>query len=313
MRVIFFGTPECAVPYLEAIQGAGGELVGVITQPDKPRGRSKELCPPPVKEAAAALQVCLLQPLNCRDAAFLQQLADLEPDILLVVAFGRILCPTLLTIPKVAALNVHYSLLPAFRGAAPVQHALLAGLAETGVTLQHVAEELDAGDIVAQATLLINDEDTTATLTQRLTKLGCDLVTQHLPAIMTGTAPRRPQDHAQVTLAPRLTKEDGVLDWSRSAQELFNQIRAVTPWPGAQTCLRGQKLLIRQARIVSGELEGEPGTIVEVTKDRGPVVAAIDGALELQMVQPQGKRAMTGAEYARGARLALGESLVSPS
>ena len=301
--MIFFGTPGCAVPYLRAIREAGGELVAVVTQPDKPKGRSKALCPPPVKEAADAEQLCCLQPASCRDADFIDHLRSLQPDILVVVAFGRILCPELLSVPTVAALNVHYSLLPRFRGAAPVQHALLEGLAETGVTLQHLAAELDAGDIVAQATLPIAEDDNTETLTARLTELGVKLVQANLAAVYEGKAARTKQDEVQVTLAPRLTKQDGFLDLKQPAGALLNRIRAVTPWPGASVCIKGQRLMIRQAQAVAAPEGSSPGQIIALDPARGPSVATGHGALELLMVQPQGRKAMSGADYLRGARL----------
>lgn len=302
MRVIFFGTPCCAVPYLQAIAQAGGELVAVVTQPDKPRGRSKALCPPPVKEAAEAEQLCLLQPESCRSAEFIGHLRSLEPDILLVVAFGRILCSELLSVPKIAALNIHYSLLPRFRGAAPVQHALLEGLTETGVTLQHLAAELDAGDIVAQTTLTIAEEDTTESLTERLTELGVGLAKANLAAVYRGRALRVAQDERLVTLAPRLSKADGWLDLSQPAKALASRIRAVTPWPGAALCLRGQRLMIRQARVLTAPPGSEPGQILALDP-AGPVVATGEGALQLLSVQPQGRKTMTATEYVRGARL----------
>jgi methionyl-tRNA formyltransferase len=311
MRVIFFGTPACAVPYLAAIREMGADLVAVVTQPDKPKGRSKQLCPPPVKEAAEAEQICLLQPETCRTPDFIARLADLEPDILLVVAYGRILCPALLAVPRVAALNIHYSLLPAFRGAAPVQHALLAGLAETGVTLQHLSEELDAGDIVAQATLQIAEDHSTETLMARLTDLGVALVKAQLPAVCAGTAPRRAQIASMATVAPRLTKQDGLLNLEESATSLSNRIRAVTPWPGAVVCLRGQRLQIRQARPVLCGAGAVPGDILALDPQLGPVIATGDGALELLSVQPLGKKVMSGADYLRGARLTLADRFES--
>jgi methionyl-tRNA formyltransferase len=313
VRVIFFGTPGCAVPYLRGICEAGGELVAVVTQPDKPKGRSKALCPPPVKEAAEAENICLLQPDTCRSPEFIDHLRSFEADILLVVAYGRILCPNLLAVPTVAALNVHYSLLPAYRGAAPVQHALLDGLPQTGVTLQHLAAELDAGDIVAQETLAIADDDTTASLTDRLTVLGVELVKSSLPAVHAGTAPRLPQDASRVTLAPRLSKSDGLLDLSQPASVLASRIRAVTPWPGAVVCLRDKPLIIRQATAVSLSDQLPAGAIVALDPSTGPVVATGEGALQLSVVQPLGRKPMTGADYLRGARLTLQDVVKSLS
>ncbi len=312
MRVVFFGTPGCAVPYLPALRDAGAEIVAVVTQPDRPRGRSGRLCPSPVKEEAVGLQLCLLQPESCRDPQLIAQIAAQKPDLALIVAYGQILCPELLAVPRVAALNVHYSLLPQFRGAAPVQHALLAGLSETGVTLQHLSHRLDAGDIVAQARLPIGEDDDTESLMARLTGLGCDLVREFLPRVMAGTAPRTPQDESQVTLAPRLTKRDGLVDWCQDADVIVNRVRALTPWPGALTEVRGQRLQIRRARALT-ERSGVPGQILELptAAGRGPVVAARNGAVELLLVQPQGKRAMSGADYLRGARLSLDDAFVS--
>ena len=309
MRVIFFGTPECAVPYLEAVTAAGGELVTVITQPDRPAGRGRQLCAPPVKTAAEGRSLRVVQPASCADPQLLEQLRALVSDILLVVAFGEILCPELLSLPRVAALNVHYSLLPAWRGAAPVQHALLAGLAETGVTLQHLAPELDAGDIVAQAALTIDPEEDAAALTARLTGLGCRLVEANLPLLMAGQAARRPQDDSRVTWAPRLSKADGRVDWSERAANIVNRVRAMTPWPGAYCQVRGQRLYLRRVRVVEASGEGgRPGEIVEMVKDRSPIVATGSGTVELLAVQPQGKKVMSGAEYLRGARLPVGET-----
>jgi methionyl-tRNA formyltransferase len=297
---------------LQAIGDAGGEIVGAITQPDRPKGRSGQLCPSPVKEEAVGLKLCLLQPESCRDPLLIDEVSQLEPDLILVVAFGQILCPELLGVARVAALNVHYSLLPRFRGAAPVQHALLAGLGETGVTLQHMSARLDAGDIVAQASLAINEDDDANSLTGRLTELGCGLVKEYLPRVMAGTAPRTPQDESQATEAPRLSKDDGLMDWTQPAAQIVNRVRAVTPWPGAATEVRGQRLLIRRARVVA-DRTGEPGHILELPTDdgRGPVVAAGEGAVELLAVQPEGKKVMGGAEYVRGARLSFDEFFAS--
>jgi methionyl-tRNA formyltransferase len=300
------------VPYLQAIRDAGGEIVGAITQPDRPKGRSGQACPSPVKEEAVGLKLCLLQPESCRDPLLIDEISQLEPDIILVVAFGQILCPELLSVPRVAALNVHYSLLPRFRGAAPVQHALLEGLSETGVTLQHMSARLDAGDIVAQATLAISEDDDINSLTARLTELGCRLVKEHLPQVMARTAPRTPQDESQATEAPRLHKEDGRVDWTQPAARIVGRVRAVTPWPGAATEVRGQRLLIRRARVVT-DRAGEPGHLLELPTEagRGPVVAAGEGAVELLSVQPEGKKMMGGAEYLRGARLSLDDIFAS--
>ena len=223
---------------------------------------------------------------------------------MLVIAFGEIICRELLDVPRVAALNVHYSLLPALRGAAPVQHALLQGLAKTGVTLQYIDEKLDAGDIVACRELAIKNTDDTATLTCRLTALGCELVSEYLPQIMEGTAPRMPQDLSQSTWAPSLRKADGQIDWNRPAGEIVNHIRAMNPWPGAFCHVKGKRLIIREAIIADMMIkEGQPGHVLELAANRGPVVCAGEGAVELVCVQPEGKKSMSGAEFLRGTPL----------
>ena len=311
MNVIFLSTPDCGCPYLSAIEAAGGEIVAVITQPDRRRGRGRTLAAPPVKTAALAHGLRVLQPPTCRDEGVWEQLQALRPDIILVVAFGQILCPGFLAQPQVAALNVHYSLLPRLRGAAPVQYALLQGLTETGASLQHLAVELDAGDIVAQATLPIEPYDDAGTLTLRLTDVGCDLVRELLPRVMAGTAPRAPQDEALASWAPRLSKQDGALDWTEPAPAVVNRVRATNPWPGAY-CYRGdQRLGVLRARYVEAGAAGSgPGAIVTISAGSGPIVATGEGAVELLVVQPQGRKAMTGAEYLRGARLAPGDLLL---
>ncbi|NPV46910.1 MAG: methionyl-tRNA formyltransferase [Armatimonadetes bacterium] len=311
MRVIFLGTPECSCPYLPAIEQAGGEIVAVVTQPDRPAGRGRRLCPPPVKLAAQARCLRLFQPATCRNPALIAELGALEPDIVLVVAFGQMLCPEFLSLPRVAALNVHYSLLPKLRGAAPVQHALLEGLTETGVTLQHLAVELDAGDIVGQRRLTIGADDDAATLTARLTALGVELVRELLPQVMAGTAPRIPQDHEKATWAPRLTKADSAIDWSHSALSISNRVRALNPWPGAYCRVGTDPLGIVRVRVVADfHSVAIPGTIVDVGKQTGPIVATGDGAVELVAVRPRGRRVMSGAEYMRGARLRAGDLLL---
>ncbi len=311
MRVIFLGTPECGCPYLPAIEQAGGEIVAVITQPDRPRGRSQALCPPPVKLAAEARDLCVFQPVTCRDEALMAELRALQPDILLVVAFGQILCPEFLTLPRVTTLNVHYSLLPQLRGAAPVQHALLQGLPETGVTLQHVVVELDAGDIVAQRTLPIDPEDDSALLTGRLTALGCELVREFLPRVMDGAAPRTPQNDNEVTWAPRLTKADGAINWTQSAVAINNRVRAMNPWPGAY-CRVGEGTLglLRTRVMASTGVVAVPGTIVDMPKQAGPIVATGEGTLELVAVRPHGRKVMGGAEFLRGARMQVGDAFL---
>ncbi|GAH79899.1 unnamed protein product, partial [marine sediment metagenome] len=219
MRVIFFGTPQVAVAYLEMLHQRH-EVVTVVTQPDRPRGRGRTLTAPPVKHRAEELAVPVLQPQKANEPEFIAELAALNADLFVVVAYGQILSRKLLELPQMAAVNVHYSLLPKLRGAAPVQHALMQGLTETGVTVQHIAQEVDAGDIILQRAVSIEPEDDSQSLTVRLTEVGIELLAEALGLLERGEAPRVPQDHAQATYAPLLTKASGEIDWGRPAADI---------------------------------------------------------------------------------------------
>jgi methionyl-tRNA formyltransferase len=308
LRIAFFGTPVHAVPYLDVIT-AEHELVAVVTQPDKPRGRSGALMAPPVKEAALELGVPVCQPDRCGCDELHDTLVSQGTDLVVVVAYGQILPCHLLDLPRFGAVNVHYSLLPKLRGAAPVQHAILEGLTETGVTVQYVAERVDSGDVIAQRATYMLPEDRTDTLTARLTILGTSLMGEVLEALETGRAPRRPQDDADATFAPLLRKQDGCIDWANSAVGIDRQARGCYPWPiawvGDAAPLR--IMATRVARSPKGD--HEPGEIVEVARDGGVVVACGEGTVLITEVQPAGRRRMSAADYLRGARLAVGDRL----
>ncbi len=308
MRAVFFGTPEVAVGYLEAIEDAGHEVAAVVTQPDRPAGRGRKLRLSPVKEAALRRGVNVLQPESAASPEFVAEIAELEPEVCVVVAYGQILAAPLLAIPSVAFVNVHYSLLPLFRGAAPVYAALREGHAQTGVTMQHVAEKLDAGDIILQRALDIRETDDRGTLTERLTELGIELLCEALDLLARGEAPRTPQDHSRVTYAPRVQSDDCRIRWSQAAGEITNQVRACTPWPGAWCMLGGKRLKVLAASSVQISLskEGDVGEVVEIRKERGLVVRAAEGSVLIERVQPAGKRAMSAADFLRGARLEVG-------
>ena len=311
MRIALFGTPAIAVGYLEAIQAAGHEVVAVITQPDRPAGRGRKVRASPVKEAALTRGLTVLQPESAAAPEFISQVAELEPDVGVVVAYGQILRTPLLKAPSVAFVNVHYSLLPLHRGAAPVYASLRAGDARTGVTIQHVAEELDAGDIILQRAVDIRENDNRGTLTDRLTELGLDLVEEALDLLAAGDAPRSPQDHSRATYAHRVHSDDCRVLWSATASEIHNQVRACTPWPGAW-CLAGdRRLKVLQVSPVQNSLRegGKSGEIVEIGEERGPVVRTGSGGLVVERVQPAGKRPMPTTEFLRGARLQVGDCL----
>jgi len=310
VRVAFFGTPDSAVPYLRGLLAAGHEVCAVVTQPDRPAGRGRELTPPPVKATAEALDLVVLQPESCGDAAFVSSLRCRLAEIGVVVAYGNILPPPLLECPDHGCVNVHYSLLPALRGAAPVQRALWAGMEETGVTVQWMASELDAGDIILQEPVPIRPDDSQETLFARLSGAGVPLLLRALELIAEGPAPRIPQDESKATWAPELSKGECHIDWSQSAAHICNVVAACSPRPGAYTFRHGRRLKVLAARVVSREQVGdggEPGAFVELADDGSPVIAAGCGAVVLLTVQPEGRRAMSGEAFARGARLVPGE------
>jgi len=307
VRVVFWGTPGLAAQYLSPVADRQ-ELVGVVTQPDRPKGRSRKPSAPPVKQEAVKLGCPVLQPEDLLDCDFQEQLRQLAGDVFVVVAYARILPSSIIEMPDQAAVNVHYSLLPQLRGAAPVQHALMQGLTETGVTVQNITEELDAGDIVLRQSLTIEPADNTATLTQRLTEVGIRLLLEALELIVCGQVTARPQDHAAATYAPLLTKEDGTIDWCRPARDIVNQIRACYPWPGSVGWLGDRRIKITNARpVAQADIEeGDCGQITEIRLEDGFVVQAKPGGVLVTRLQPAGRQEMSAADFLRGARLSKG-------
>jgi methionyl-tRNA formyltransferase len=300
LRIAFFGTPAFAVPTLTALLGAGQEIVGVITQPDRPRGRGQKISPAPVKALAVEEGLRVLQPARLARDAFEAEFAALVADIGVVAAYGKILPEWLLNQPPLGMINVHASLLPKYRGAAPVHRAVLAGDAETGVTIMRVVKALDAGPMLAQAVQPIAANDTSGAVEQSLARLGAALLVETLPAIATGTGVETPQDESRATYAPRLTKDEGLVDYSRPAAAIHNQIRGLQPWPRAFTFLDGARLVLHEARV-SADAAGEarPGTILRT--DRGLTVAAGDRrAIDVIELQPEGRRVMTAREFVAG-------------
>lgn len=311
MRVGFFGTPELAARYLQAV-GQHHAIAGVVTQPDRPRGRSSRLVPSPVKEVALALGAPVYQPESGQCPQACRHLEGGHPDVCVVVAFGQKLPCGVRECGVGRCINVHYSLLPKLRGAAPVQHALLQGLSETGVTVQHVAPGWDEGDIILQRTLPILPEDTCGSLTARLTDLGVETLLQALELLAQGTAPRVAQDHSQATYAPLVKKEDGEINWFEPAEVIARKVRAFNPWPAATTTLEGRQIKILQARAVQDPPaggEGIPGRVVEMRPEEGFSVSCGRGTLFVEALQPAGKREMSAATFLRGARLQPGSVL----
>lgn len=308
MRVVFMGTPQFAVPVLEAIVDAGHQVALVITQPDRPGGRGLKTVSSPVKLAAAARGLPVGQPAT--GAELYRMLKEAQADVAAVAAYGRLIGPQTLALPKAGCLAVHPSLLPEFRGAAPIQRAIMAGREVTGVTIIQVTPAFDAGPILAQRPLAIDPDETAGSLHDRLARLGAGLLVESLSEVAAGTLRPEPQDESRVTWAPLLSPEDERLEFKRPARELVNQVRALNPWPGCRTVLRGKDLKVWLA--AGGPPGGPlaPGTVSGVGP-RGLEVACGGGSdrLTLVEVQPAGGRRMRAGEYARGRRVETGEVL----
>lgn len=307
LRAVFLGTPQFAIPSLRALL-AVADVAAVVTQPDKPKGRGRQVEPPPVACAAKELGLPLLQPARLRAPDAIAQLRALRPDVIVTVAYGKIIPKELLELPPLGPVNLHPSLLPKHRGASPIEAAILAGETETGVTIMYQSEELDAGDIILQRRVPIDPEDTARTLEEKLARAGAEALVEALGLIAEGRAPRVPQDASQSTYAGKLEKEHGRIDWSRPAADLVRLIRAMDPWPSAFTYHRGRLLKVWRA-AAQPEGQGPPGAVLAVRPGEGIVVATGAGALRLLEVQPEGGRRMAADAYARGARLAPGEQL----
>lgn len=304
------GTSTFAVPSLQRLLDTAHTLLAVVTQPDRPQGRGRRPTFPPVKNVALTHQVRVLQPQRANDLALMSELRSLAPQVIVVASYGLMLPSALLAIPPWGCLNVHASLLPHYRGAAPINWALIHGEHTTGVTIMQIEATLDTGPILLQSEITIDLEDNAASLQARLADLGADVLLEALRALEAGTVQAIPQDHGQASYAPKLRKDDGVIRWDRSAVELANRIRGVTPWPGAVTTHAGKSLRICRAVPVSETGAQRPGTVVRIEHD-GVWVETADGYLVLTEVQPASGRRMPAAAYARGHGLHTGAVLGS--
>lgn len=303
MRIVFMGTPDFAVPSLEGLAEAGYQVVGVFSQPDRPVGRHhNKLQPTPVKARALSRGIPVYQPETLRDGTALAVLRELEPELIVVAAYGRFLPDEILNLPPKGCVNVHSSLLPKYRGAAPINWAILKGEAETGVTIMHMASELDAGDIILQRATPIGETEDAAALYDRLAQLGGELLTEAVALIEAGTASRTPQDHTKATLAPMLSKEMSPVNWTRSAQEIFNQIRGLYPWPGASTdIISGKPVKLWRAQVVEKHTDAGPGAIIAASKQGIDVACGeLQHILRILELQPPGGKRMTAAAYLAG-------------
>lgn len=310
LRILFLGSPEFAVPTLRALASSRHHVVGVITQPDRPRGRGQHVGPGPVKAAAVALGLTVWQPERIKEPGLLETLRSLDLDLAVVAAYGKILPADFLAIPRLGVINVHASLLPRWRGASPVHHAVASGDAETGVTIMRVVQALDAGAMLARVTRPIGPQETAGDVEQAIARLGAPLLVDVVEQLAAGTAVETPQDERLVTYAPRLTKDAGVVDWQRPAPALECFVRGMQPWPGALTWMGDERWLVRRAEVVGSPPAGAaPATVVEARGDRLVVACGEDTALALTELQPEGRRAMSAREFLAGRRLATGALL----
>lgn len=307
MRIVFMGTPDFAVPCLKSLLDAGHEVCGVFTQPDKPKGRKQVLTPPPVKELAMEHHIPVYQPTSLKDPQMVETLTELHPDLIAVVAYGRILPKAVLEIPAFGCINVHGSLLPKYRGAAPIQWSVINGDAVTGVTTMYMAEGLDTGDMLLKAETKIGPDETSGELYERLSHMGAALLVETVAGLAKGTLQRQQQDDRLSSYAQMLSKQLSPIDWKKTAQQIHNQVRGLSPWPVASTMFRGKTLKIHQTAMTSEKSSGNPGEITE--KNGHYYVCCGDGTLELLSVQYEGSKRMAAADFFRGHPVQPGETV----
>ena len=308
MVVVFFGTPHFAVPTLRRLLDSSHSVAGVITQPDRPRGRGQKITHAPVKALALERGIPVYQPDRLKPAEVADTLRGWGADLGVVAAYGRIIPEQLLTIPRLGMVNVHASLLPKYRGAAPVHRAVINGDSQTGVTIMRVVKELDAGSMFAQVTRPIGPDETSDVVESALADMGAELLLTIVEQLASGNAREEPQDETQATYASRLTKEEGLIDWTRSASDIHNRVRGLYPWPHAYTFFKGTRLIILRSEVAdAGASATSPGTILRATSE-AIHVATGDGELAILEVQPEGRRAMRAHDFLLGHRLATGET-----
>ncbi len=307
-RIVFFGTPAFAIPTLKSLLQGPDELVAVVTQPDREKGRGRKVIPSPVKELALQHGMSPLQPGKMKEEGFQEKLRALQPELIVVVAYGQILPKSILKIPQYGAVNIHASLLPQYRGAAPIVWAILKGEKVTGVTTMFMDEGMDTGDILLQREIPIEDDDTAETLQQRLALVGSQLFMETLEKMKAGNIRSMPQDHSRATYAPPLKKEDGRIDWGKDAKEIGLQVRAFDPWPGAFTELDGRLLKVYRGEVRKGRPAGKAGTVVWVGSDFIEVETRNDSFL-IKEVQLEGKRRMSVRDFLAGHSIPIGTVL----
>lgn len=305
LRVAFFGTPEFAVPSLAALIESRHDLVALVSQPDRPRGRGQKLQPTPTKQVALDAGIPVLQPAKIKDEVFLDAFRDLRIDLGVVAAYGKILPDALLAIPPMGMINVHASLLPAYRGAAPVHRAVIDGMVQTGVTIMRVVRELDAGPMLARVTRPIATDETSVDVERGLARLGAGLLLEVIEQLATGTATEEPQDDSAATYAAKITREEGTLDWALPAAAIHDRVRGLQPWPLVSARLDGHRYLLHRTAHDPQSVDAAPGAIVEAAGDR-LVVATAHGTLQILQLQPEGRRVLSSREFLAGYRIRPG-------
>jgi len=309
VRIVFFGTPEFAVPSLEGLIASPHTVVSVVTQPDRPRGRGQRVTDSPIKAVARAHGIDVLQPARLRDPGFIDSLAALTPDLGVVAAYGKLIPGDILALPRFGMINVHASLLPRYRGAAPVHRAVIDGMTETGVTIMRMVVALDAGAMLAKVARPIDPEETSDVVERDLARLGVSPLLSVIEQLANGTAREEPQDDAQSTYAARLTKEEGLIDWTRPASAIHNRVRGLYPWPHAYTYASGKRLIVLKSRVEERSTDVEPGTLVEVSRDHLQIAAGGGTQLALLELQPEGRRPMPVRDFLAGHPLKAGTRL----
>lgn len=307
MNIVFMGTPAFSAPILRMLHEEGHHILAVVTQPDRPVGRKKVLTPTPVKEEALALGLPVLQPEKLRGSQEMTAIIALNADLIVTAAFGQILPNDILEAPRLGCVNVHASLLPKYRGGAPIHQSIIDGEAQTGVTIMYMAEKLDAGNIISQRAIPIEEHDHTGSMFEKLSIVGRDLLKDTLPALEAGTNESIVQDESQVTFARNISREQERIDWTKTARQLYNQVRGLHPWPVAYTTFEEANFKIWWAQV-GGQTDAAPGTVVEINKESFGIATG-DGILLLTDVQPAGKKRMTATDYLRGtgSKLQIGD------
>lgn len=306
LRIVFMGTPDFACPTLTRLIDRGEDVIAVVTQPDRPKGRGQKLVPPPVKVIAEEHGIPVLQPLKVRVPEVVAHIRELNPDLIVVVAFGQILPQSLLDIPRHGCINIHASLLPRYRGAAPLNWCLINGETETGITTMMMDAGLDTGDMLVKRSIPIGPDEDAQSLHDRLSLLGADTIDETLDRLMAGTLIREKQDDSFTCYAPMLKKEDGLIDWTREPRQIKNLVRGFTPWPGAYTCLDNKTLKLYKVSVA--EEAGTPGVVIEAGKD-GILVACGSGSIRIKELQLEGRKRLSAAEFLAGYRLEPGSRL----